>query len=87
MVMPLFGPFEDHHDIVDTNEAALLVGVSPITIRSWKTRGWLTPLNPNRKPLQFLERDVIACAAQRMTPQQRAHLRRAKTRWQSSVDE
>lgn len=44
---------------VTTNQAAELCGVSPVTIRRWVMKGWLTPIRPGAKPLRFHRGDVL----------------------------
>lgn len=41
-----------------TTEAATHLGVSPITIRRWVMKGWLTPLQAHTRPLHFHPADV-----------------------------
>lgn len=50
-----------------TSEAATLVGVSPLTIRSWMNRGYLRPVRANAKPVLFREGDVVECRYERMS--------------------
>jgi excisionase family DNA binding protein len=68
--------------ILTIPDAAALVGVSPRVIRSWVARGQLRPIRPGAHPLQFRERDLVACAAARMS---RAEHGRLDTLWAQVV--
>ena len=63
-----------HHDaVVDVGEAALLIHVSPATIRSWIHRGHLIPLRSSKPRATRLRLgDVIAAAQSRQLPQRLA---------------
>jgi predicted site-specific integrase-resolvase len=58
---------------ITPNEAALLVGVSPITIRQWRRRGHL--------PESFTVEDVWRCHAARLTERRKAQIEAA---WEAS---
>lgn len=57
-------------DVIETAEAALILGVSPITVRSMVLRQQLAPLVPGSRPLTFWERDVWELEWQRRTRKQ-----------------
>jgi excisionase family DNA binding protein len=59
-------------DVLTTTEAAEQVGVSPVTIRQWVHNGWLTPLNPGKRPLKFRWLEVSNCHADHRKPHERA---------------
>lgn len=50
----------DHLFIVTIEEAAMYAGVATATVRSWVTRGALTPVKANTKPLLFKYDEVAA---------------------------
>jgi uncharacterized protein YjcR len=43
--------------MLSTNESALMLGVSPATIRSWRNRGWLAAqgLDERNRPMHTIE--------------------------------
>jgi predicted site-specific integrase-resolvase len=47
---------------VDTQAAALAVGVSPVTIRVWAHRGLLTPIGREKRRRLYDLNAVIECA-------------------------
>lgn len=68
-------------EVITTHQAADLAGVSPVTIRRWVMKGWLSPLVPNTKPLLFHPRDVQR-AQQRANP---AYHRALDTLWAQAL--
>lgn len=66
---------------ITTAEAAALLGVSPITLRSWVQRGQLRPLRPGARPLRFYEDDVVEIQHARRSPAWRQATRRAAEVW------
>lgn len=71
-------------DILTTNAAAELVGVRPATIRKWKQRGYLQPIN-NTEPLMFHVDDVTEAAVARRTQARRDALDRAREHFQQAT--
>lgn len=72
-----------------TDEAATIVGVSPVTVRSWVAKGWLTPVprfDPARRHHLFLEDDVVRCEYEHRTSAKRANIRRARAEWAQMLD-
>lgn len=58
-----------------TGQAADLLGVSELTIRSWVKRDQLKPVRPGANPLRFRESDVVEC-----------HYRRQPKTWHRRFD-
>ena len=58
------------------HEAAVQVGVSEATIRSWVLRGYLEPVRRGAKPLRFHEEALTKCAFERMSKSERDRLDR-----------
>jgi len=56
-----------HRGTLTYIEAAALLGISPFTVKSWRTRGQLWPVRENGKPLLFRESDVLRCHRERMS--------------------
>lgn len=74
--------------IVTTEEAADLAGVSPVTIRQWVRKGWLTPmpvLDPTRRHHLFARTDVVRCEFEHRTLKRRAAYKRAQQVWRAAV--
>ena len=73
--------------IVDTNEAARMVGVTAATIRQWVVRGWLSPVRRGARPLKFAAWDVWRCAAQRMPETWHTTVDHAARRWADACNQ
>ena len=71
-----------HHDaVVTVGEAALLIGVSPSTIRSWIHRRHLIPLGSSkRRAVRLRLGDVVAAAHSRQLPARSVRPRRRQPR-------
>lgn len=67
--------------VMTTAEAAQHVGVSPVTVRHWVLRGYLTPVRPGAKPLLFREQEVLDCHAERMPQAWRDRVDRLAEQW------
>ena len=68
-------------EVVTTEEAATLVGVTPATIRQWVARGHLRPLRAGASPLRFREQEVIDCHAERTSKRWRTEVDRLAEAW------
>lgn len=66
---------------ITTGEAAALLEVNPVTLRSWVQRGQLRPLRPGARPLRFREDDVVEIQHARRSAAWLATTRRAAQRW------
>ena len=71
-----------HYDaVVGIGEAARLIGVSPVTIRSWIHRGHLIPLALSRpRAIRLRLGDVISAAQARRLPERSARPGRGRPR-------
>lgn len=73
---------------VTTGEAAILVGVSPATVRSWVMKGWLIPLprlDPARRHHLFLVDHVVRCEYDHRPVAKRRHIEWAQAEWARRV--
>lgn len=70
----------DLEDVETIREAAVRVGVSERTVRSWIRRGQLVPLEVGVSPLLVLAAAVDDCASARDTPKNR-QIARARARF------
>lgn len=63
---------DDLDELTGTNDAAELAGVAPVTIRSWKAKGYLQPsgLDQHGRPM-YRRIDVLRC-------EQKCRARKAK---------
>lgn len=66
-------------------EAAVEVGVSPLTIRKWVALGYLNPLLRNAKPVLFRDGDVYACWFARRPGTWTARMDALSERWRVCV--
>lgn len=65
-----------------TDQAALLIGVTPQAIRTWVLRGDLEPVRRGAKPLRFLEEDVVEVALVKTPARRREQLARLAAAWE-----
>ena len=70
---------------VTTDEAAALIGVSPVTIRGWVLRGELEPVRRGAKPLRFHFEDVAECQRRKRPRAWQARHAAAVQRWTSEL--
>lgn len=69
---------------VTTDEAALMVGVKPATIRQWVKRGYIKPIYPSwAGVVKFHEQDVTECHRLRRSKPAEARFQQMVTRWQA----
>jgi DNA-binding transcriptional MerR regulator len=57
-----------------TAQAAAFFGVHEVTIRQWKMLGYLTPINPRKRPSLYRESDLWRRKADLKTPAEHADL-------------
>jgi hypothetical protein len=57
-----------------TAQAATFFGVREVTIRQWKMLGYLTPINPRKRPSLYRESDLWRRKADLRSPTEHADL-------------
>ena len=73
-------------DYLTVTQSAELVGVQPATIRKWKQRGYLRPID-NTEPLLFAVDDVTECAVKRRTQREHDAFKQAQTRFHEAIEQ
>lgn len=66
---------------VTTDEAAVIAGVRPVTIRQWVLKGWLEPVRRGAKPLRFHYDDVARVQREHRPETWRTRHAEAVDRW------
>lgn len=54
------------HGMLTTAEAAQMVGVSPVTIRQWRNRGWLDKQGLDERGYPLHTREAVRAAERRV---------------------